>query len=409
MKRLLPIAFAVIFCLFGCQNQQVTNKQAAMQRWGQARAKINIDLARQQFESGQLSKALATASQAAETAPKYIPGHLLLGEILLEQNRLIPAQQCFETCLSLDPSHAQANYQIGIVFEKRQLHDKALEYYRAAWTSEPQHAPYLLAVVETMVAQDHRRQALDLLIDNIGENNVTEPDASIYMVAGNILMSLDDPSEAVLMFRRAVNFEPDNREITESLALALLDAEQPGEAVKLFEKLQQQAQQENRQLDWSYHLAMGDCYLKLGRFHQAQRCFEHVSNHDSGNPAVWTRLSQTALARNDLDTAYKYASRAIAIKPDFVDGLIALAYISFQQRQYSQAEQIIRRAITSDSQNAMAYCLLGRILQAQGSGELAAECYKQALQIEPENSLAKKLMLEIDKTHLGWEKTHDKF
>jgi len=93
MKRLLPIAFAVIFCLFGCRNQQVTDKQAAMQRWGQARAKINIDLARQQFESGQVSKALVTASQAAETSPKYIPGHLLLGEILLEQNRLIPAQQ----------------------------------------------------------------------------------------------------------------------------------------------------------------------------------------------------------------------------------------------------------------------------------------------------------------------------
>jgi len=409
MKRLLPIVFTVIFCLLGCQNQQINDKQAAMRRWGKARARINVDLARQQFESGQMNKALTTASQAAEIAPEFIPGHLLLGEIFLEQNRLIPAQRCFETCLGLDPSHARANYQIGIVLEKRQLYDKAIEHYRAAWTSDPQHAPYLLAVVEMMVAQDQRRLALDLLIDSIGRDGVIDPDASIYMAAGNILMSLNDPSEAVLMFRRAVNLEPDNREITESLALALLDAERPGEAVKLFEKLRQQAQRENRQLDWSYHLAMGDCYLKLGRFHQAQRCFEHVSNHDSANPAVWTRLSQTALARNDLDTAHKYASRAIAIKADFADGLIALAYISFQRRQYSQAEQIIRRAITSDSQNAMAYCLLGRILQVRGSVEQAAACYKQALRIEPDNSLAKKLMLEIDKTHLGWKKTHNKF
>ena len=409
MKHLLPIAFAVIFCLSGCRNQQINDKQAAMRRWGQARAKINIDLARQQFESGQVSKALTTARQAAEIAPEYIPGHLLLGEILLEQNRLIPAQRCFETCLGLDPSHARANYQIGIVFEKRQLYDKALEYYRAAWSSEPQHAPYLLALVEIMVAQNQHRQGLDLLVDNIGRDGITEPDASIYMAAGNILMSLDDPSEAVLMFRRAVNLEPDNREITESLAFALLDAERPGEAVKLFEKLRQQARQENRQLDWSYHLAMGDCYLKLGRFHQAQRCFEHVSNHDSTNPAVWTRLSQTALARNDLDTAHKYASRALAIKPDFADGLIALAYINFQRRQYLQAEQIIRRALAADSQNAMAYCLLGQILQARGSGEQAVACYRQALQLDPRNSLAKKLMLEIDKTPLGWKKTHDKF
>ncbi|MCK4627786.1 MAG: hypothetical protein KAT56_02220, partial [Sedimentisphaerales bacterium] len=63
MKRLLSIAFVVIFCLSGCQNQQINDKQAAMRRWGQARAKINIDLARRQFESGQVSKALATARQ----------------------------------------------------------------------------------------------------------------------------------------------------------------------------------------------------------------------------------------------------------------------------------------------------------------------------------------------------------
>ena len=119
MKRLLLFCPIVILGLIGCQNQHAKDKQAAMQRWSQARVQLTTNMAQEQFQAGQLAKAAKTAEDAVEIDSQHIPAHSLLGRIYIEQNNLVQARKCFETCLKLDPSDAQANYNLGIIHEKR--------------------------------------------------------------------------------------------------------------------------------------------------------------------------------------------------------------------------------------------------------------------------------------------------
>ena len=135
--------------------------------------------------------------------------------------------------------------------------------------------------------------------------------------------------------------------------------------------------------------------MQLGQFHQAQRCYEYVSKNGNANSDLWARLAQTALARGDLDRAGLWAQKAILLKKDHSEALIVMAYISFQKRQYRDAEVILRRLIKLDNKNTITQCLLGKTLEAQGQTDEAIQCYQRARYLDPKDPLARKLLTSI--------------
>ena len=182
MKRyLLPVLLSLV--MLGCQNMHKSHKESAKQRWNSARSQFRYDLADRQFKAGELSKALASAQNIIDGDPQFIPAYILMGRIYLEQNRLGPAQKSFDTSLKLDPCCVEAHYSLGILREKRGSLDQALESYQKARRLQSKHAPYLLAVAETLVALDRQKEALELLQGYIHAEDQIEPDASVYPVS----------------------------------------------------------------------------------------------------------------------------------------------------------------------------------------------------------------------------------
>ena len=158
-RSFLPVLW-VFFTAIGCQSPHSAYKQAAQERWNEARNQLALDLAHQQYESGQLAKATRTVEGALEINPQSQRGYLLRGQIYLAQNRPAAAQRSFETCLKLTGDHGEAHYNLGIIFENRGQLEKALSSYEKAWQSRREHEPYLLALVETLVAQASMLQKL---------------------------------------------------------------------------------------------------------------------------------------------------------------------------------------------------------------------------------------------------------
>ena len=214
MRRSLTLLTWMVFLtVLGCADQHAKNKQAALERWQTSRAQITTNMAQQQFEGGDLKKAVTTVHDAISINPDYAPAHLLLGRIYLEQDKLTQARDCFNQTLELDPGHAQANYFLGILYERWSKPDKAYEYYRLAWETDHGNLPYLLAMVEAKAAQDEYQQALSLLLEHVAE---AEHNTSIYITAGNILTHQEQHEEAVKMYRQAYQINPDNQAVKES-------------------------------------------------------------------------------------------------------------------------------------------------------------------------------------------------
>ena len=398
MRHLVVGIWAVMVVVSGCANQHEKNKQAALQRWNKARVEIMVDMARGQFEGGELKKAAGTCQNAISTNPQYVPGHLLLGRIYLEQDLPVKAQESFARCLEIEPGHAEANFYLGIIQERWNKLTEAQQYYQQAWESQSDKSKYLLALVETKMTLGEPEEALALLR---GNRDKVERDATIWVTEGNILTSLGRYEEAVGAFQEASSKSPDNDSIKEMLAFSLHRANRCPEALELFERLSGQKQSAPGGVSWVIYLAMGDCYMKLEQYLPAQHCFEKVSECDKNNPVIWTRLAQVLLARGELTRAKSCAQKACSLKEDNTDALLVLGYVAMQEQKYQEGAQIYTRIISIDDKEVLAYGLLGQCLQACGQEEQAQMCFEQALKIDPSDRLARRLRQSGGGTEIG--------
>src|ERR1700721_2432119 len=58
-----------------------------------------------------------------------------------------------------DPKNAEADYLSGVIYQRWQQPDKALQYYQAAVDKAPTELAYLMAKVETLVAMGQETRA----------------------------------------------------------------------------------------------------------------------------------------------------------------------------------------------------------------------------------------------------------
>lgn len=388
MRRFVLGTLVLVIAVSGCANQHEKSKQEAMVRWNKARAKVTIDMARGQFEKGNLEKAAGTCQGILNTNPDFASAHLLLGRINLEQDRLSKAGERFARCLEIEPRNAEARFYLGIIHERGNRLDEAFEHYYQAWQDNNDQSSYFLAAVEAKMAQGKSEEALSLLQENkekIGD------EVSHFVIEGNILESMGRFEEAVRAFKGARVIDPQDDAIKEMLAFSLHHAGQAQESLALFEELLGQKGAKAQKDVWAYQLAMGDCYMKLQQYHRAQRCYEKVSEQDGNNPQIWTRLSQVSLARGDLEQAEKCAQKAQSLQKDNTDALMAIGFVAMEQGHYQVAEDIFKQIISIDSEHGLAYCMMGQCLQKRGKKEEAKACFEQALKIDPDDILAQRL------------------
>jgi tetratricopeptide (TPR) repeat protein len=393
MKRTVCSVMILVLILAGCQDQHQRNKTAAMERWNAARSQITTNLAKEQFQSGDFAKAAQTAQSVVDNNPPYLPARILLGQIYLEQELYAKAKKCFTECLVQEPGNPQANYNLGLVHEKWNELDQAFTYYEQAWKGQPDHIPYLLAMVETKVSQGEYEGAIAILLEGMKE---TEQDPRLYMTAGTIYSHLGQYSQAIEMFEKVRDSRAENSGVTEALAFCLHKAGRDQEAVCLFQKLIAQNEKESQPTPWSCYLALGDCYMNLKQYHDAWRCYDRVSQQDGSNPKIWVRLAQATMERKEYDRAKGYLARALTLNPGDPEVLMAQGIIAMQEKEYGKAQDVFRAATRADDRNVLAYCWLGQSLQAQGNESEARTCYAQALEIDPQDQLARKFMLSID-------------
>jgi hypothetical protein len=84
-----------------------------------------------------------------------------------------------------------------------------------------------------------------------------------------------------------------------------------------------------------------------------------------------------------LDEAEQLYRRALAIDPQNADCLHLLGMIAFQSGQLTRAAALIRQAIELHPAAASYHSNLGNVLQAEGNLDEAEACYRRALELKP--------------------------
>jgi tetratricopeptide (TPR) repeat protein/4-amino-4-deoxy-L-arabinose transferase-like glycosyltransferase len=237
-------------------------------------AELNFDLGTvyRRMWPPQYAKAEGYFTKALELNSDYADAYNELGNIRAVQGDLVGAFGCYSRAVELDPTHAKAMTNVGLMAYKMDRNDEAMHYFRMTLRLDPRapkthyfHALALSKAGDYPGAVEHFLKALELLNPLTDRQHILQ--AHRYLA--EVLTKAGRPVEAVEHYRKALEMKGDYLPAIEGLAWLLAthpDAavRNGSEAVRLAEHAVAIAPAGSRSLD-----VLGAAYAECGRFPDA--------------------------------------------------------------------------------------------------------------------------------------------
>lgn len=389
MKKVICIAAIVaLSTLVGCTNHK-SQKQAAKEQWGRTRAAVLLSLANDQYRSGNLDKAAETTNQAIAVDPTNVELHLLKARLQIEEGALEGAMANLEIARKLSPEHAEIEYLTGVIHQRWQRPQQALDAYSAAARKKPDDIAYLMAQSEMLVSMDRQAEALALLKARVV---YFEHSAAIRDAIAQLYEQAGDQRQAVEYYRQASILDSSDDTIRERLAWAQYRAGDYREANAQFARLLRDEQNQKRV---DLLLAIAECESRLGLHAQARRHFDDVTNLDTNSLTAWLGVARSSLKLNDLRRAEMAATKAVSLQGKSSQAQLTLGYVRIRQERFADAAAAFKRANLADPSDSLSACMVGLSLQRLGQMEEAQRWLERAMQLNPQDDLAAKLLASV--------------
>jgi len=387
LNKKLALTIGLLIMQVGCnQPTQQEAKQQAAERFNNQKARIKYVLAQEQYESGQIKKAKASAEEAVALCSDNHDYYLLLCQIYIEEGQLSKASETLRALEELGTPSAQHEFVAGILAERYGRIELALDHHHRAYELEQNNLEYVMAYGETLVSLDRLEEAAWLV-----DSHITDFDGNgrLFALRGEVLQLLHYYSEAADSFRQALYQYPEDDSIGESYAMALYWAGRYTDALPALRALQSQTKE---QMPAHAFFALAHSHMEVGEFATAATYFQDLLNTSKeDNAHIWIMLAQCYVGLDRLDKACAAARQAIQAEPDRPGAQTTLGYVYLLQENWLSARQALSAAIRIDPEDGTALCLLGQVCEAIGQPTQALGYYERAQQVDPGDALASHL------------------
>lgn len=324
----LPVSPALpllaLISIFGCGGHGVfttEGKELAEAAANRMRGATQYDLAWQQYSAGNLTAALSSVEASLASSPEVAAGNLLHGRILLELGKLPDAAKALTIATALDPAQADAQYYLGVVRERQEDIEAALQCYKAAVAIRDESGRGRLAQAELLVDGGRLEEAKALLDDG---SPSSRDHAGFRQLLGHIAMQQGQNDVAVKRFLEAVVIDPDDPVLREDLAYAQITAEQYPSAEATLRRLREQKGQGDR---GDLKVVHARCLLEMGRSADARQMLVELSGSrdELEKQTAWATLVDVALVTGDMKLLFRSGTELVTSAPSRVEGYLALA------------------------------------------------------------------------------------
>jgi tetratricopeptide (TPR) repeat protein len=369
-----------------------------------------LGLAENQNHQGNTRNAVETLHAAAQALPDHVDIHLLLGQILLQEQALTPALASLEKAYTLShqegcgwphPARHQASLLYGQVLAQLGRYDQARDVLAEVYSaSEPDkilmpEAARQYALV--LLALDEKRQALQPLETALS----IQPDQpDLHLVYARTLLDLKaDPSRAYQSIQKALQADPTSQEAKGWIAVAL---DQLGQVQAAFQAYQQ-ALESGLSGDPEWHarllngishtaLTLGKPDLALASAQDAVQIMPMCVDYQQQLTEVFwvtnlpSRAHQTAhlvlqLDQNNPDILAWYADQIIrTLKPNQKVGKSILR--SEDQTYLADGINVLHRALELQPKRADLYTRLARLQILSGQPDIGIDSLQRLLNFE---------------------------
>jgi tetratricopeptide (TPR) repeat protein len=204
-----------------------------------------------------------------------------------------------------------------------------------------------------------------------------------YFNLGLTLDMMERHEEALAAYRSAL--EIDGQDI-ESLAAAGTDCnrlERYREAIEYFQRVES--------LDPQYESSYCNrivAYTELGEHDHAEEMFYIARQYKEKCPACLYNIGMSLFARGRYDRALWCWQQVLEIDADYPQVHARIADVFWAKNQHAEARRHLMEELRSDPGNIDTLLDLGELLMEMGHNGLAAEKFRQVLDLDPEDSTA---------------------
>ena len=127
---------------------------------------------------------------------------------------------------------------------------------------------------------------------------------------------------------------------------------------------------------------VADVFLKVGKTSDALSCVREAQFLAPHFPSVLLSYGRVMQASDNEKASGELYRSALALQPTNPIALTLIGQLMYHSKRYDQAEKYLQEATAVDQLNHEAWYWLGEVFSSQGHKELAANCYRTALDLE---------------------------
>lgn len=304
--------------------------------------------------------------------------HKRLAEVYLKLNDKVNAVKQYITYLEKDSSDADVLYQLGALYNERNVYNKAIVLLEKANLLRPDN----YAIVSTLANAYHRSANISratVYFEQAYRLDTTQTEVLSYLAVCYRTSGYEKKLAHTL--RRLTAAQPDNYAVNVELGMVLLNQDSVNEATKVLENACR-INPDNADA----HVILAQIYEKNGndngRFSHLKRAF---AAHPQ-NPDVLVQLGRFYHDQNQRHSAIEHINKAIALNPQHAEALYEYSLILFEEHKAEEALRVITRAVTLDSYNSRFLMLNAQILYTLDKKEQALSLIEKALPLDSTNT-----------------------
>ena len=316
--------------------------------------------------------------KAINTEPSNVIAYNSLGILLFDKGQLEEAEYMYKMVKKLAPSIGFIHYNLGKVYAKKGMPDKAINEYKLAITKNPNDAISRNNLANTI--KDYYPQYENKAEDLYKEAMKINPRISyIYTNYGDLLQFnkglLNDAKE---MYQKAISLNPNEYKAYAGLGMLLLNNKKFVKAKKMYKIALKIAPNNN-----VIHYNMGLLYYLKGKdfFDDAEYHFRESIKIDPKYDLAYNGYGALLMQKNQIDKAVTMFRKAIAINPKNSSYYKNLASLLYKNGEVDEAIVMYKKTVNINEKDSEAYGDLAVLLYKNGEVEEAESMFKKAIAI----------------------------
>ena len=339
----------------------------------QNRSNLKIQLANQALREGNPRKAMELYQEALGQEPDNAKTYYNLSVAHSRLGQSAERRRALETAIELDPSHAEARHQMGLIYLAENNVKVAEEQLLFAIEADPG------------LAEAHSN--LGVLYGRVGKGNLAEqsfrkavearPDyTQARLNLGLMLAGQGNLTAAKTQIAEALRIAPDHSAARTAMAMVLTRMGRSNDAVPHFRQVVA-AQPGSAEAHLNLGIALAETFeleSALEEFTEAARLAPHAAAARYSKGRVLSDLGRAAEAKQELEAAIK-------MNPRYTQALYLLATIEQQDKNLERSATLLQKVISLDPKDRNAHFDLGQNLNRLGRNREAVDHWKR-LQVD---------------------------